>query len=89
MTGNIWMCSAVHSIWNFVQGNLYGIRVSGFDLMDTVLVSDTVPGKELINGGSFGLEGGLGVTAVLIAGIIVQLFIPNRRNTGGGINGSF
>ena len=82
-TGNIWMCSAVHSIWNFVQGNIYGIQVSGNELMDTVFVSDFVSGKELINGGAFGLEGGLGVTIVLVIGIVVLAIIPMRKDARG------
>lgn len=74
-TGNIWMVSAIHSVWNLVQGNLYGIQVSGNDLMNTVWVSNMDTSRSIINGGDFGLEGGLGVTIVLVAGILVALYI--------------
>jgi len=78
-TGNIWMCSAVHSIWNFVQGNFYGIQVSGNDLMDSIFYTDFINGKELFNGGAFGLEGGLGVSVVLIIGIVILMLIPGKK----------
>ena len=82
-TGNIWMCSAVHSIWNLVQGNFYGIQVSGNGLMDSIFITKFITGKELFNGGSFGLEGGLAVTIVCILGTVALLFIPgNKLDTG-------
>lgn len=67
---NIWIVGAFHSLWNFVQGNLYGIQVSGNSLQPSLLVSKSKEGMGLLNGGSFGLEGGLGVTIVLMVGII-------------------
>jgi len=78
-TGNIWFCSAVHSIWNFVQGNFYGISVSGNDPMPTIFKTTFISGKELFNGGAFGLEGGLGVSAVLVLGCIILFFIPGKK----------
>ncbi|MBP5261282.1 MAG: CPBP family intramembrane metalloprotease [Clostridiales bacterium] len=78
-TGNIWMCSAVHTIWNFVQGNFFGIQVSGNDLMDSIFYTDFVSGKELLNGGAFGLEGGLGVTVSMIIGIVILMLIPGKK----------
>ncbi|MBR2524476.1 MAG: CPBP family intramembrane metalloprotease [Clostridiales bacterium] len=78
-TGNIWMCSAIHSVWNMVQGNFYGIQVSGNPLMPSVLKTNFVEGKDLFNGGAFGLEGGLGVTIVLVIGIVIFFFIPTGK----------
>ena len=65
--GSIWGIGAVHSIWNFVQGNFYGVKVSGLSISCSVLDSVSVEGRVLINGGAFGLEGGLAVTLVLVA----------------------
>ena len=71
--GNIWGVCGIHSLWNFVQGNFYGIQVSGLSKMDTVLNMES-SGSALINGGDFGLEGGLAVTAVLVVSIVVLTF---------------
>ncbi len=63
---NIWVVAAVHSIWNFLQGNVFGIQVSGSKVQPSLFTSDLIKGRELINGGSFGAEGGLAVTLVLL-----------------------
>lgn len=77
--GNIWGVGALHSIWNLVQGNVYGIRVSGVQSSCTILSSEMVAGRELINGGDFGLEGGLAVTIVLVAGTLIMLATKQQR----------
>lgn len=71
--GNIWGIAALHSVWNLVQGNFWGLRVSGIVTECSVLRSTMVDGKELLGGGAFGPEGGLGVSVVLLIGICVLL----------------
>ena len=73
-TGNIWLCSALHSAWNFVQGNVFGVLVSGGDMGESVFTTVGDPSKSLINGGDFGLEGGLAVTIVYVIAAIILLF---------------
>lgn len=77
--GSIWGIGAFHSIWNLVQGNFYGINVSGMQTDCSILQSEMVSGKELWNGGAFGLEGGLAVTIILILGIVILLFMKNKE----------
>ena len=78
-TENIWGLGALHGMWNYVQGNLYGVKVSGITLEDTIFTSEAVRGKELVNGGDFGLEGGIGVTIVYSAMIIVILILMKKK----------
>ena len=68
-TNNIWGACAIHSIWNFVQGNFYGFEVSGLNTNNSILSFTVLSKSSLINGGSFGMEGGLAVTIVLLASI--------------------
>lgn len=83
-TGNIWLVSALHTSWNFVQGNVFGVLVSGGDMGDTILRTTSDYSKTLINGGDFGLEGGLGVTIVLVIVIAAFLVIkPTKTATEG------
>lgn len=70
-SGNIWGVGALHSMWNLVQGNFYGIQVSGIETSCSVFSSTLTEGRELINGGDFGLEGGLAVTIVVLIGILI------------------
>ncbi len=78
-TENIWLIGALHSVWNLVQGNVYGIKVSGMETSCTVFSASLTGGREIFHGGSFGLEGGLAVTIVLLAGIAVLLFQLNKN----------
>lgn len=76
---NLWGACAMHSIWNFVQGNFYGIKVSGMNIADSVFLSTSVPGKELINGGAFGAEGGIATTIVIIVSIFILLGYMKKK----------
>lgn len=79
-TENIWMVAAIHSVWNLVQGNVYGIKVSGMDTSCSLLSSIATEGREMMHGGAFGLEGGLAVTIVLTAATLCFLFL--KKDSG-------
>lgn len=78
-TDNIWGVSAIHSIWNFVQGSLYGLSVSGMESMPTIF-QFTSTDNTLLNGGAFGPEGGLIVSAVLTISIIITLIVGKKKD---------
>ena len=75
--GSIWGIGAFHSIWNLVQGNFYGIKVSGTPVGNTLFTTQAIAGKSLWNGGDFGMEGSLICTIALTCGII---FLYTRKN---------
>ena len=76
-TGSIWLVGAMHSAWNALQGNVFGIAVSGTEAQNsTVLTATLDSSKSLINGGTFGAEGGIATTVVLvITNVIILLWI--------------
>lgn len=76
---SIWFACAVHSMWNFVQGNIFGVLVSGNNTQQSVMTFSPT-GSALMNGGAFGLEGGLGVTISLALGIAAALLLKNRKS---------
>lgn len=78
-TENIWLVGALHSVWNLLQGNVYGIKVSGMASSCSVFSSAMTEGREIFHGGDFGLEGGLAVTVVLMAGIVVLLILNTKK----------
>ncbi len=80
-TNSLWGACAIHSVWNFVQGNFYGIFVSGLDTKTSVFSFTTVDNGELFNGGKFGLEGGLAVTFVLILTTTLTLLITGNNKS--------
>ncbi len=79
--GSVWGICAIHSIWNFAQGNIYGCRVSGMNMGDSIFKS-VEKGGELFSGGAFGPEGGIGVTIVLTIGIIILTLMKNKNIEG-------
>jgi len=77
-SNSIWGICAIHTMWNFAQGNIFGIAVSGTQVNTSVFSFAPTAAGALINGGSFGLEGGLAVTAVLFAGTVVTMLVIGR-----------
>jgi len=68
--GSLWGVCAMHGIWNWAQGNLFGVAVSGTSVADSVFTFSTAPGaNELLTGGQFGIEGSLGTSLVYLVGI--------------------
>jgi membrane protease YdiL (CAAX protease family) len=78
-TDNIWGVSAIHSIWNFTQGSLFGLSVSGMDSMPTILKFSSTE-NTLLNGGAFGPEGGLIVSIVLIISIVIACLVKSIKD---------
>ena len=76
--GDLWGIGALHSLWNFTQGNVWGVLVSGNDFGVSICTAEMDEGMTLLNGGSFGLEGGLIVTAALVIGCLVLLRLPQK-----------
>ena len=77
-TKNIWMCIGYHITWNYFQGDVFGFLVSG-NVTDSIYTIKTIS-PNIINGGSFGPEGGLVVTILLVITILITYkFLPNRE----------
>ena len=76
--GNLWGICAIHSVWNFAQGNLFGLQVSGMEMNTSVFSFTQKEGKTIINGGAFGPEGGVCVTIVLVVSIAILLCMKNK-----------
>ena len=76
--GDLWGIGALHSLWNFTQGNIWGVLVSGNDFGVSLCTAEMNESMTLLNGGSFGLEGGLIVTAALVIGCLLLLRLPQK-----------
>lgn len=77
---DIWGVCAIHSIWNFTQGNFYGISVSGTGETESVFRTTAVSSSEILTGGTFGAEGSIITTVVLAAASAFMLYKINRNN---------
>ena len=77
ITRRLWAAIGVHAAWNFAQGGIYGIPVSG-GAMDGLLRPD-IRGSDLLTGGSFGAEASLPAVVVATAFGLVLLALAYRR----------
>ena len=77
--GGLWGVFALHAIWNWAQGNLFGFSVSGMNTPSSILFDLIEVGPDWATGGLFGPEGGVVVTLVLLIGIFVLVYL-SRRN---------
>ncbi|HKP33860.1 MAG TPA: CPBP family intramembrane glutamic endopeptidase [Sphingomicrobium sp.] len=55
LTRSLWMPIGLHAAWNFTQGVIFGVPVSGG--ATSGLLRSALSGPELLSGGRFGLEG--------------------------------
>ena len=78
-SGSILPASAMHGMWNFTEGNLFGFSVSGMDRMPSVWLAESDGTHILTSGGLFGPEGGLAVTFVLIIAIVAIWYFPSLK----------
>lgn len=63
-SGNIWMCIGYHIAWNLFQGVIYGMPVSGLNIPGVITTRFTE--YNILNGGGFGIEGGVLTTVVTL-----------------------
>lgn len=71
LTRSLWPCIGLHAAWNFAQGTIYGIPVSGGHA-DGWLVS-TRSGPDWLSGGVFGAEAS--VVALLVCSTLSVLLL--------------
>lgn len=77
--GNIWIACGFHAMWNFTQGNIYGMSVSGYEKSkETIFNVVTTSENSLITGGDFGLEASLVTVIVMAVLILLALKMPAK-----------
>jgi hypothetical protein len=64
-TRMLWLPIGMHFSWNFVLGFVVGLPVSGLQVPVSIVKGEAVRG-ELLTGGSYGPEGGLFATGVIV-----------------------
>lgn len=71
-TRNLCFPIALHWFWNWLQGPVLGYEVSGNKFGDSLLQLQ-LPEANLMNGGTFGFEGSLLCTVLLVIGTVLIL----------------
>ena len=78
LTRNLWLPIGLHAAWNFTQGGIFGVPVSG--LPDNGLIDSTLRGPEILSGGPFGLEAS--IIALVVATIAGIWFVVQAIRAG-------
>jgi membrane protease YdiL (CAAX protease family) len=79
LTRSLALCMGLHAAWNFAQGTIYGIPVSGLDA-DGWLVSQRT-GPDWLSGGAFGAEASVVALALCSLCSLGLLVVAVRRGT--------
>lgn len=76
-TRDLWLVTGMHLTWNWAQGAIFGIEVSGLtDLVSAPLLREIDHGPAWLTGGNYGIEGGIAATAALIISTVAVCYLP-------------
>lgn len=78
VTRSLWWCIGLHAGWNFVQGAVFGIPVSGIQVDG--LLESRLQGPDWLDGGSFGAEAS--VLTVLTCSVASLWLLQRMLRTG-------
>ena len=81
LTRRLWVCIGLHAAWNFTQGGIFGVPVSGTGASMGLLSAEPV-GPVLLSGGDFGPEAS--VVAVVL-GLALGIYFLGRAVKQGRI----
>ncbi|VYU26456.1 CAAX amino terminal protease self- immunity [Streptococcus parasanguinis] len=78
-TDSIWLVVAQHGTWNYVQGNLLGFQVSGTGADASIFSFTMGSGPDWLTGGTFGAEGSIITTMVLLLSLVIVYRLGERK----------
>lgn len=73
LTGRLWLPIGLHIGWNFTEGSVYGMQISG-NANPTGLLRGSLTGSRLLTGGAFGPEGSIVAVLVCLALSVYLLY---------------
>ncbi|MFZ5881651.1 MAG: CPBP family intramembrane glutamic endopeptidase [Chloroflexota bacterium] len=76
-TRRLWLPIGIHFAWNFVQGGVFGVAVSGNGVAG--LLQSTLNGPALLSGGEFGAEASIFAVIVCLAAGVYLLWRSAKK----------
>lgn len=71
-TRNLWFVFGLHLFWNWTQGAIFGIEISGLkNIVGMSLLVESDNGPAWLTGGNYGIEGGIACTIALLLSMAV------------------
>ena len=71
---NILVIAIFHAFWNCISGVVFGFNLSGIKLSDSIFTVEAISDKQVLIGGSYGIEGSIIATVFFaILGLLVYM----------------
>ena len=77
LTRRLWLCIGIHIAWNFTQGGIFSVAVSGGQSKG--LLQSRMVGPDWLTGGTFGAEASVVALAVCAAAGVVLVVLAIRK----------
>ena len=77
-TRSLWFAMGMHTAWNFLQGNIFGVAVSGNGAPTDSLLQPLIEGNPWLTGSTFGIEAGV-IAVVLGLGLGIYFVARAKR----------
>jgi membrane protease YdiL (CAAX protease family) len=77
LTRRLWFCIGLHMAWNFTQGGIFSVAVSGGK--SEGLLQSTMIGPDWLTGGAFGAEASVVALAICLTMGIILLVLAAKR----------
>ncbi len=76
-TRDLWFPFGIHVLWNWTQGSVFGIEVSGLTKLSPAPIFNEVDrGPAWLTGEHYGIEGSLACTIAILISIALIHFLP-------------
>ena len=73
LTRRLWLCIGAHIAWNFTQGGVFSVAVSGGQSKG--FFQSRMVGPEWLTGGAFGAEASVVALGICVAAGVILLFL--------------
>ena len=71
---NVLVIAIFHAFWNCISGLVFGFNLSGIKLSDSIFIVAAISDKQILIGGSYGIEGSIIATVFFaILGLLVYM----------------
>lgn len=77
LTRRLWFAIGLHLAWNFTQGGIFGVAVSG--TTPKGILQSTLSGPDFLSGGGFGAEASIVAVIVCVTGFIVVIMKAQKK----------
>jgi len=79
-TRDLWFPFGIHLIWNWMQGSVFGIEVSGLtEISPAPVLTEIDRGPAWLTGEKYGIEASIACTIAIVVSIVLIRFLPGIR----------